>query len=116
MARTALSVQEIAVAGITPSYEAANADGEKISNDGKTFIQVKNTNAGEITVTVVTPITIGGLAVSDRTITVPATTGDKMIGPFKAAHYDQLSGDDEGFVYVNFSAVTDVTIAAFRVG
>jgi len=115
MARTVLSVQDIAVAGITPSYEAANADGEKISNDGATFVQVKNTNGAEITVTIVTPITIGGLAVADQTITVPATTGDKMIGPFKPAHFNQPSGDDEGYVYVDFSAVTDVTIAAFRI-
>lgn len=114
MARTDLSVQDIARSGLAPSFSAANADGHAIYNDGKTFIEVKNTDASPITVTIQTPGTVDGLAISDRTVTIPATTGDKMIGPFPPDKYNQISGSDKGKVYVDFSAVSNVTVAALR--
>ena len=113
MARTNLTVQEIELEGLAPSFEAFNADGEMITNDGQTFIEVKNTG-DEKTITVVTPLEVSGLAVTDLTVTIPATTGDKMIGPFPRAHFNQQSGDDKGKVYINVSDETAVTIAAFK--
>lgn len=114
MARTNLAVQEIARSGLTPSFTAAEADGHSVSNDGRTFIEVKNTNAGAIDVTIVTPGTVDGLAVGDRVVEIPLTVGDKMIGPFTPSVYNQISGTDKDKVYVNFSAVVDVTVAAVR--
>ena len=111
MAVTVLAVQPILRSGLTPVFTAANVDGHYVSNDGKTFFEVKNTNAAPITVTIATPQTVDGLAVTDRTVTVAATTGDKMIGPF-TMDYNQT---DSSNLLVTFSAVTDVTCAAFRV-
>ena len=110
MAVTVLAVQQITKAGITPAFTAANADGHSILNDGLTFLEVKNAGA-EMTVTIATPQTVDGLAVADRVVTVPLTTGDKMIGPF-GTDYNQADGSG---LLVTFSRVSDVTCGAFRV-
>jgi len=95
--------------GTTPGYGAANADGHSFENVGREFLQVKNTGT-EKTVTVQTPGTVDGLAIEELTVTVAATTGDKMIGPFPTHVFNQSGG----VVYVDFSAVTGVTVAALR--
>ncbi len=112
MARTTLSVQEIVTTGLDPVYEAANADGEKIANNGRTFVHVENGSGASVTVTVQHPGTVDGLAVADLAVAVPAGE-DRMIGPF-TGRFEQ-TGSDEGYVYVDFSAVTTVTVAALRI-
>ncbi len=114
MARTALTVQNVIRTsnGLTPSYTAANVDGHSIVNDGKkTFLQIKNTGVSACVVTIQTPGTVDGLAVTERTATVGATTGDKMIGPFPQEYYNQA----DGTIYVDFDQVTSVTCAAIKV-
>lgn len=110
MAVTALAVQQIGRAGVTPVFSAANTDGHTILNDGKTFLEVKN-GGSEITVTIDTPQTVDGLAVANRAVVVAATTGDKMIGPF-TTDYNQVGTE---YILVTFSAVASVTVGAFRV-
>jgi len=109
MARTVLTVQEIVRTGIEPTYEAANADGEQISNNGRMFIHVKNGSGSSINVTAVTPGTVDDLAISDLVVAVPAGE-ERMIGEFPPAYYNQ--SDDT--VDINFSSVTTITIAAFH--
>ena len=109
MTRTALTVQEVVRTGITPSFGAAQTtDGNSFPNDGNTYIEVKNTTATACTVTIQEPETVDGLAVADRTVSVPGTTGDKVIGPFPPARYNQ----SDGSVYVDVSKA--VTLGAFR--
>jgi hypothetical protein len=102
----------LARTGITPTYNAATAPatgGDGFSNDGKTFIHVLNTGT-EKTLTIQTPGTVDGLAISDRTVTIPATTGNKMIGPFQTSIYNQ----SDGKVYLDWSLETAVTFAVVR--
>ena len=115
MSRTELTVTEIERTGVdaAATLEAANADGEKFLNDGKTFLEVLNTNAATCTVTAVSTRTIDGLAVADLEVAVEQNER-LFIGPFPRDTFNQPSGADAGRVYVNFSAVTDVTIAAWR--
>lgn len=113
MAMTALTVQPLASHSLEPVYTAANADGHKFYNDGHTLLHVKNTNAAPVTVTIATPGTVDGLAIADWTVSVDATTGDTMIGLLPPAVYNQ-TGTDAGMVYVTFSAVTNVTVAAVQ--
>lgn len=110
MAVTTLTVQDIARSGLTPALAAANTDGSYVPNNGRVFLQVKNAAGSSITVTVASQKTILGLAVADVTVTVPATTGDKMIGPFPP----DVFNDAQGQITVTFSAVSSVTVAAFR--
>lgn len=108
MARTALTVQQIVRGGLTPSYAAANADGHSLPNGGTEFIHVKTGGTGT-TVTIQTPGTVDGLAVAERTIVI-GTSSERMIGPFPRQTYNQAADE----VYIDFSSVTTVTIAAIR--
>ena len=59
------------------------------------------------------PVTVDGQAVTDRTVVVLASTGDKIIGPFPPATYNtpgtsMLSG-------FTVSEVTGLTVAVIRV-
>ena len=105
------TVQTISRAGVTPTFVAATAEGTSFLNDDGIVIEVKASGA-EVVVTIPTPGTVdASLAIADLTVTVPATTGDKIIGPFPASVYNQTTG----YVFVNFSITTGVTIAVYKV-
>jgi len=110
MARTAINYQQVVRTGLEETLEAANVDGNKIANDGRILLHVKNGGASPITVTVQTPGTVDGLSVSDMTIVV-TNAEERFIGPFPPGIYNQ----SDGSVYVDYSAVTSVTVAALRV-
>ena len=111
MARTTLTVNQISLAGVTPSYGAAdNVNGMQFANNGEVWLHIKCTGAGACTVTLTTPLQIGGVDMVDPTVTVPITTGDKIIGPFSPQVFNQAGG----VVYVDFSTGTGVTVAAFK--
>ncbi|RJX18505.1 MAG: hypothetical protein C4570_06400 [Ammonifex sp.] len=104
-----LTVQNIALAGLTPSYAAAAAGGDNFTNDGRAFLHVKNGSASSINVTVdsAVPCNQG----FDHDITVAVAAGaDKMIGPFDPERFN----DSTGKVNVTYSAVTTVTVAALH--
>jgi hypothetical protein len=109
MARTEINYQQIARTGLEAVYTAAVADGAKFANDGRMFVDVVNGSASSINVTVQTPVTVDGLAVADLVVAVPAGESRK-IGPFPPGYYNQT----DGMVYVDYSAVTDVTVALMR--
>lgn len=112
-----LAVQEIDRTGksVTEDLVVPTAThGNKFANDGKTFLRVQNGSAGDITVTIDTPGTVSGLAISDLVVTVKATEdGDGLdfqdIGPFDA-NFNQ----SDGYVWAVFSAVADVLVGAYR--
>lgn len=104
-----LTVQNISLSGITPSYAAAAAGGDEFANTGDTLFQIKN-GGSEITLTIETPAKIEGIDIAEITVTIPATTGDKMIGPFDPSIFNQSTGR----VAVTYSAVTTVTVGAFK--
>jgi hypothetical protein len=111
MARVTLTPQQIVRTGLAPVFAGWDAGLQHgFANDGRIFAQVKNTNAAVRTVTVQTPGTVDGLAVAERTVNIPATTGDVMIGPFPPSAYNQADGQ----VYLDIDVVLNVTIAIFR--
>ncbi len=109
MVMTALAVQQSLNTGFTPTFSAANADGHSIVNDKDFLLAIRNAGV-ETTVTIATPGTIGGLAIAEVTVVVPATTGEKWAGPFRGDIFNQASGA----VYVTFSSVASVTVAAVK--
>jgi hypothetical protein len=110
-----LVTQVVTNTGLAPAYAAASAGGDKVvAPDADTFLHVKNTGGSPVTVTVATPGTAaGGLAIADISVSVPATTGDRMIGPLPAEYYANPA--DSGKAAVTYSGVTGVTVAAIRV-
>jgi len=113
MARTDLTTQVIIPSGTTPSYSAANVDGNMFVNNGAEFLHVINGSGGSINVTLTTPATVDGLAIEDPVIAVGAGA-DAMIGPFNTSLYNQKTGVDKGKVYVDYSGVTSLTVGVFR--
>src|SRR5690242_615769 len=81
MARTAITVQQASLAGITPTYGAVDqANGNSFVWPGvPVLIHVKNTNGSTRTLTDTNNgQKLGGLSTTSPTVTIPATTGDKM--------------------------------------
>lgn len=114
MSRAALTPTNVTRTGEDiATLSAANADGYAVSNDGATWFEAANSDAGTVTITVQTPRTIDGLAVAEYTITV-AQNERQIFGPFPRDTFNQSSGADKGKVYVDFSAVTGLTFGAYR--
>ena len=113
MPATELTVQQIVLEsnGLEPVYAPANADGHFFTNDGRTFLHVKNSNAQTRTITIdsVEPCSQG--FDHDVTATIAATTGDHMLGPFPVQRFNDVNGR----VNITFSAVEGLTIAAIKV-
>lgn len=109
MARTEISVQAISRDGLQPTYSALIADGHMFKNDGEhMFLHVKN-DITPFTLTIQTPQTVDGLAVAEKTVSI-GTSEEQFVGPFPVRTYNQASD----LVYVDYSNVTDGTVAALR--
>lgn len=106
----ALTTQTIPLTGVAPTYAAAAGGGDTCDPGSRTFLHVKNGGGGSINVTLTTPGSKGGVAISDPVIAVANGT-EKMIGPLDPA----LFGDPTtGKVGVAYSGVTTVTVAVLN--
>ena len=101
--------ERIQIDGTQPTYNAASGGGDKVAPGDDVHLHVKNGDASEHTVTIVTPGTVAGQAIGDVAVAVPA--GEEVfIGPLVARHFE---GDD-GLVSITWSATTGMTFAAIR--
>ncbi len=107
-----LTTQTVSRTGLAATYAAAAAGGDTFSPGQHTFLHIKNASAGAITVTVVTPGTTSGLAIADVAVSVPATTGDRMIGPLGGS---LVADPATGLGNITYSAATSVTVAIIDV-
>ncbi|GAH28647.1 unnamed protein product [marine sediment metagenome] len=106
MAADQLIVQEIVQTGLTPTFEPANTDGDYFSNDGKTFLVVKNGGASPVTVTIDSKIKCNQGFDHDLEVLV-AVSEERWIGPFEVGRFT-------GSVEATYSGVTDLTVGAFK--
>ena len=108
-----LATQLVTRAGVAPTYAAAAGGGDRFTPGPATWLHVKNASGGAITVTVVTPRNDAwGNTIADNTISVPATTGERVIGPFPAEAYGSVT---DGLADITYSGVTSLTIGCFSV-
>lgn len=107
-----LTTQTINRAGLGPTYAAAAGGGDAMSCGSGMFLHIKNTGGASITVTLVVPSSRTyepNVAITSPVITVPSTTGDRMIGPIDAGTFaDPVTG----LCSLTYSGVTSVTVAA----
>lgn len=115
-----LSVQQPSRAGLAAAYTAAGAspllntaDTFQFANSGREILHFKKSGATDCVVTIATPQTVDGLAVADRTVTVPATSGDVMVGPFPPALYN--TPGTSTFAGFTLSNITGLSVAIIRV-
>lgn len=114
MPRTALSVQTCdRLTGLDPTYTSFDAtNGMEVSNaSGDVTILIKNDDASSKTLTVVSNLTVDGLAVSDPTFTVPASS------EFYVSHFNSSTYNATGnLLQLDIDDDTSVTVAAVRFG
>lgn len=97
------------ITGTNPAFAAAAGGGDKVAPNDRGYLHVKNGSGGAITVTVVVPGNGKyGQANPDVAVSVPATTGERLIGPFPA----DLADPADGLVAITYSGVTSLTVAA----
>ncbi|MFF2522233.1 hypothetical protein [Streptomyces liangshanensis] len=106
-----LTPQVVSINGLAPTYGAAVAS-TKVPCGERTFLHVKNAAGSSMTVTLTATAQVRGSTVADTIVTVPATTGDKMIGPLPA---ELFAGAADGLCSVTYSSTTSVTVAAVRI-
>lgn len=102
-----LNAQSPVITGATPTYSAASASDTLKHTTDHSFLIVRNAGGSPDTVTVVVPGTKYGQPVADVTVTVPATTGERWIGPFK----DDMVDPTSKVITVTHSFTTSVTVA-----
>ena len=106
-----LTVTEIDFDGLdTESLYVAAAASQEFANDGRVFCHIKNTNGSTRTCTFTTANTYGGHAIADTVVTIGATTGEQMVGPFATKIYNASDGN----IDITWSATAGVTIAVFK--
>lgn len=108
-----LTPQVVSRAGLAPTYSAVNSTDTISPVVGSLlFLHVKNANAAACSVT---PVDAGktpaGSSASSSAVTVPASTGDRMIGPLPATMADPVTG----LISVTYSVTASVTAALVQV-
>lgn len=97
-----------------PVMHAAAAS-DSFDNNGDVMLLVRNASGSAVTVTIdapgaANPYPSGKQFDADVDVSVPATTGERLIGPFPPARFN----DSSGRVQLSWSATTSVTWAAVR--
>lgn len=90
-----LTTQQASRVGITPAYAAIAGGGDACEVGDDILLHFKNTNAATYTVTLAVPATASpypGVAYTSPAVTIPATTGDKIVGPVSALFRDPTTG------------------------
>lgn len=114
MANVRLTPEAVDDKGLAATYigSLSVANTYLVNNGGNVILHFKKTGAGACTVTVTTPKTGGrGLAIAERTFTVPATTGDIFAGTFPVGLFNDGSGD----ISFTLSEITGLTVAVLKV-
>ena len=106
---TELTVQSMTSAGVEVTFTAANEDGNYFTNDGRTFIWIKNGDGDNHNIIIDSPTNCNYGFAHDVTVIVTAGE-DRLIGVFDTARFN----DSNSRVNITYSAVTSVTIAVIK--
>ena len=113
MARIAVPVTQVKVAGVTPPAQTAGNASENHQiegNDGRIYVEVENVDAAAThTITFLTPGSAGGAEIEDPAIVV-GKSAKVLAGPFAPQVFNQSNG--QLFVNVNSS---ELKLRAYRV-
>ena len=91
------------------SLTAAAGGGDVFANDGQTYFVIKNGDGSDHTVTFGIQLTVDGITPTAAAQNVVAGH-TRVFGPFPSGVYNNGSGQ----VAVTYSAVTSVTVGAFK--
>lgn len=106
-----LATQSVGYAGVQPSLAAATGGGDTFTPGPNLFLYVNNGGGSSITVTVVTPGTVRGQAVSDLSVSVVNGTARFI----RISPADFFMDPATGLGAISYSGVTTVTVGVFQV-
>lgn len=103
-----LTVQQVSLSGIDPTFSAADVAGDTFTNYGKSILVVKNGDTTAKTVTIASNVCSYGHN-HDVVVSVPAGE-ERQIGNFSQDRFN-----NDGFeVSVSYDSVTSLTVAAIK--
>jgi hypothetical protein len=108
-----LTVATIARTGTTFALVAAADDTLYIPNNGRTWVHIADAGA-QITATFVSYASNytnipEGMTATNLSVTIPASTGNKIIGPFNQRSWNNASD----YLVLILSSITSITVAAY---
>lgn len=111
MANVTLTPTKATKDGVASSTQAMDAaDTYFVRNNGRTVLHFVKTGAGAATITIVSPGTVGGLAIADQTVNVPGSTGDVWVKIPKG-----LFNNGDGDVEFTTDEDTGLTVEAVEI-
>jgi len=112
MANVTLTPQNAVPSGITTTRTGSLSTENTylVPNDGRVILMFQKSEAVDATVAIPSTATLGGLTVADQSVTVGASSGDVVVGPFPPAIYN--SSGNLSFTSDN---VAGLTVAAVRI-
>ena len=107
-----LASQQVQITGPAITHAAA-ATSDTVAPDDRLFLWYKSTQGTTEVISVVTPTSLNqfGQNLPDVTVTIPATTGERLIGPITR----DLADPATGLVTITIADVTGITVAAVRI-
>jgi hypothetical protein len=105
-----LNVQQVNTTGLIVTLTPASVGGDSFPIDSKTFLQVDNGGVGTVTLTIPAVKKCDHGFMHDLVTTV-AAGANALIGPFAT---DWFVDKTTGLATVNYSGVTNVTIAVVK--
>jgi hypothetical protein len=106
-----LATQSIPLSGVQPSLAAAAGGGDTFTPGSNLFLYVNNGGGAPITVTVTTPGTVRGQAISDLSVSVTNAQARFI----RISPADFFADPTTGLGNITYSAVTTVTVGVFQV-
>jgi hypothetical protein len=108
-----LNTQNVTTAGLAVTYQAGASGGDRFLPGERTFLILKNTSGGAIIATIATPGTLdGSLAIDNRTVSIPATTGERLVYVPDSLY---RSADGLGDITYSVNPPTGLTVAVVAV-
>lgn len=105
-----LTVQQIDLDGLTPSFVAAAAGGDTFENAGRVYLHVKNGGAGAVAVTI-DSVSNCNQGFDHNAGGSVAAGAEGLFGPFPTARFNDINRQ----VSVTYDQVTSVTVGAFSI-
>jgi len=113
MSDVTIAPQKVVRTGVTPSYTGTmlTTNVYVVRNTGRMILHFLKNALVICNVTIQTPAKVLGINVAEVIVAVPASTGNKMIGPFPPSIFNNGSGD----LKFTMDDVDGVTVAAMEI-
>jgi len=113
MGDVAIAPEKVVRTGLAATYTATmlTTNTYTVRNTGRMILHFLKGAAVICNVTIQTPAMVGGLDVAEVTVAIPATTGNKFIGPFPPSIFNNGSGD----LKFTMDDIDGVTVAALEI-